>query len=192
MRLSEYDISSLIQKLEGFEETFNSTAYDIVNKLVDIGGEQAIKFNSIAPKSGTEDNVVLKEGAKIEGSKVTGSVVLYGPNAVFDEFGTGEEGRDNPHPLAGKIRFTMPPYSGYVTGPYVSTHINPDNGRHYWIYKPNGSLPSYQDDGYTEGIPSGKQMYNTLQSIRDAKKSVIRECTKETIKEINKVLTTFK
>lgn len=78
-------------------------------------------------------------------------IVAEGKDVLYEEFGTGEIGKDNPHPDKSDY-----PLNDYNSGPIVSTHIN-KNGRHYWFYKGE----------YNEGIPAGKQFFDTRQYIID-------------------------
>lgn len=175
--LSEYGVTNLINQLEYLSDTIDTTSGLIVDKLVAKGIAKAVELNAAAPKSGTEDNIIRGEYAK---DKAAGSIIMEGPNAVYDEFGTGEEGAADPHPIKGQ--FGLNPYN---SGPFVSTHINPETGRHYWYYPPMSGRPYYNDNGYTEGIPSGKQMYNTLRYIQSEKNNVIK-------KELEDALRVFK
>lgn len=179
LKLSVYDVTRLINELEYLSDTIDTAGETIVDKLVDAGVEKAKELNAIAPKSGLGNNYIYGKHAKRgEG----GHVVMQGDDAVFDEFGTGEEGASDPHPLAGVINFSMPPYSGYITGPVVSKNINPETGKHFWYYKPMAGKPYFKEDGYTEGIPSGKQMYNTLQYLRKQKSKIASNEIKDAIK----------
>lgn len=193
MKLSEYNISSLIQKINGIEDTLNNATYDIVDTLVTTGIEQAKHFNSIAPKSGEKDNTIDGTRAKAVDGKSTGSVYMQGDSAVYDEFGTGEEGASDAHPLKWQT-LSGPKLNPYNSGPTIQ--INPKNGRHYWYYKPMEGKPYYdfpkEAAGYTEGIPSGKQMYNTLKHLQGIKKEVAVKQLNKAIGEINKVINKFK
>jgi len=93
------------------------------------------------------------------------SIVAQGEDLLYAEFGTGERGADNGHPLKGD--FDLNPYN---SGPIVSTHIN-KNGRHYWFY----------EGEYSEGNPSGKQMFNTANYLKD---NVIKKVMKEKVGEV--------
>lgn len=152
LKLSPYGISSLIDNLEYLSDTINTAGGAIVDKLVDAGVATAIELNSSAPKSGKQDNVISGRHSK---NGKGGRVIMQGENAIYDEFGTGEYGAENPHPM--KSQFAL---NDYNSGPIVSKNIN-KKGRHYWFYY-----------GYTEGIPSGKQMYNTLQYLRKEKSKI--------------------
>lgn len=165
LQLSEYGITNIINELEYLNDTLTTTGGFIVDKLVDAGVAKATELNNAAPKSGIKPNTIYGEYSK-EGKG--GRVIMQGDDAVYDEFGTGEEGLSDPHPMKSNF-----PLNDYNSGPVVSKNIN-SKGRHYWFYR-----------GYTEGIPSGKQMYNTTQYLRKEVKSVAK-------KELNDALKIFK
>lgn len=186
IKLSENDIGNAIKWIRlGLKEDIIDANGEIVNTLALLGKDVAISVNNRAAQTGTLQSQVTYDVNRYKGK---GSVCLYGPNAVFDEFGTGEVGADDPHPSAGKIRFTMPPYSGYITGPIVSKLIG-ENGRHYW-YVPEGNRPSnsYVDanTGRTEGVPSGKQIYTASVEVRKQSKKVATKILNDAIKKYNK------
>lgn len=183
---------NLIENVTFIKDQINNMATDITDTLVEKGTAKATELNNNAPQSGVEKSKVIK---KITKSGLKGYIALTGPNAIYDEFGTGEEGADDGHPLKGS--FGLNPYN---SGPYVSTHINKKTGRHYWFYYPMRGKPYYDmyymsskdlslDDykegyvdkktGYTEGIPSGKQMYNTSIYLRNIKDEVVKNKVEE-------------
>jgi len=151
----------------------------IVNGLLNEGYKIASDINSQSFSNNTDKSEVGIDEPYSISNGFKGSVYLYGTGAVYDEFGTGEEGASNPHPM--KNNFGL---NAYNSGSYVSTHINPYNGRHYWIYPPMSGQPYFDLDfdgsgytitGYTEGVPSGKQIYTALQHIRKIKGEIIAE-----------------
>ena len=163
----EFAIKNLIEELKYTSATLQeATCENIVNNICSSGYEFANGINGSAPSSNLQKSYI---DMKTSGNK--GEISLNGEGAVYDEFGTGEEGLANPHPMKGDF----PDLNPYNSGPFVSTHINPSNGRHYWIYPPMGGRPYFDAHGYTEGIPSGKQMYHTLNYIRQIKDNIIRE-----------------
>lgn len=184
LKLSEYNIRNLQEELETYQDSLLQASYDIVNNLVSIGYDKANELNDIAPQSSNEKSVVNKNEttAEVDGT-YSGYVSLEGKSAIYDEFGTGEYGQSMPHPMKGN--FDLNPYN---SGPYVSTHIN-KYGRHYWFI-PEGSFTSginsyTKPSGYTEGIPAGKQMYNTAKYIRKVASKVVKT-------EVNKATTTLR
>lgn len=96
-------------------------------------------------------------------------VGVTGDEVIYDEFGTGQEGYDNPHP--DKSRYAIP-LDPYMSGPVVKSHIN-DEGRHYWFY----------DNVYTEGVPSGHFIYDATMNVADYEAAKI---AKKVIKDIKK------
>lgn len=194
VKLSEYHINSLIKTLKSINGTIKYNQFNIVTELVEKGVKKAKALDNKAPRSGTERSIVTEKKARLgDDNIIRGKVILKGPHAIFEEFGTGEVGKSDPHPQAGELSFTVPPfYSGYITGPIVSKLVN-HNGRHYWFYQPMGvrKNPYFQKNGYTEGIPSGKQMYNTTKYLNNIKHKVVKSHLKEAIKEINKSINDF-
>lgn len=176
LRLSDADIDNLLKELEYVNDSIEVASEDILKRLVYEGGAKAVELNSQAPQTGPEKSTV-----RLSVSKNKGEIALTGPNAVYDEFGTGELGADNGHPLKGN--FGLNPYN---SGPFVSTHIN-SNGRHYW-FNPNmwsADAMYFKPNGYTEGTPAGMQMYRTTNYILDIKDNIINE-------ELNKATKTLR
>lgn len=155
--------TNIIDNLSFISDSLQDAAQQIVKQLCEDGGQRATLLNAAAPSSNAERSVVM---APYEGYQ--GSILLTGAGAVYDEFGTGEQGSADPHPT--KDLYGLNPYN---SGPMVSRLINV-NGRHYW-FAPHNSPQRMYPNGYTEGIPSGKQMYNTLQYVREIKHDIIKE-----------------
>ena len=93
---------------------------------------------------------------------------IKGTKVIYDEFGTGENGKDNPHPEKDKY-----PLNDYNSGPIVSTHINKE-GRHYWFYQNN----------YTEGHRAGLFMYNSSIWLRNNYKEIIKKKVDEVLSKL--------
>lgn len=193
VKLSEYHINSLIKKLENVDRDMREAKYDIVNELASEGEQVATVLNAAAVRSGkTESQITHERGLRNkEENRIRAQVKMQGPHAIFEEFGTGEVGKTDPHPKSDSMSFTAGPYSGYITGPFVSSHIN-KYGRHYWFNRPmRGQNDYFAENGYTEGIPSGKQMYKTARHLDKIKYEVATKHLNEFIKELNKVLNEF-
>lgn len=162
IKLSEAGIKDAIDKIDFLKDNIKVANQNIVAELVREGCETAAIYNVNALHSSVEIPTVV---GKITNNGLKGYVALTGDAAVYDEFGTGENGLDNPHPMKGN--FGLNPYN---SGPVVSVNINEKTGRHYWFYR-----------GYTEGIPAGKQMYKTANELRKVKNDIVT-------KEINSAL----
>lgn len=107
-------------------------------------------------------------------------VVAYGNDVIYAEFGTGDVGQDSPHENK-KAEFNL---NAYNSGQYIRNVSSlKTTGKamkkvaehgilsgNYWTYKKNGTVY------YTQGVPAGKQMFNTTKYIRDgAGKKIIAE-----------------
>ena len=164
-----YAISDLREYLTSFGDNLNTAAELIVQDLTEEGALEASLVNANAPKSGLVPSVVTHKFKRLHGE-----VALTGENAVYDEFGTGDEGLWNPHPL--KEEYGLNPYN---SGPTI--FYNQFAGRYQWFYRPMAGMPYFTSDGRTSGIPSGKQMYYALQRIRGIEKDVIVKHVNEAI-----------
>ena len=67
-----------------------------------------------------------------------------------------------------KGQFALNPYN---SGPTI--FYNEFAGRYQWRYYPMRGRPYFTKDGLTEGIPSGKQMYNTAKDLRASKNEIV-------------------
>lgn len=92
-------------------------------------------------------------------------VIASGSRILYDEFGTGEIGKKNPHPE--KSRYSL---NDYNSGEYVSRNID-KYGRHYWFY----------NNFITYGQPAGMFVYNSIRVMSDgiAREIAVREIKKE-------------
>lgn len=163
IKLNNKDISSLINKLQVLKQDLKKLPDSISKEIAEIGLEylrneyaNTITDHTIDINSISTDVVPTSKGY---------SIIASGKDVIYAEFGTGEYGQDNPHPI--KNEFNLNPYN---SGPYVSTHIN-RNGRHYWFY----------ENKYSEGNASGKQMFNTSKFLRE---KVVKEVVKEKVGEV--------
>lgn len=174
--ISKWEVDELIKDLKFLKDNLELARKEVVKTLIDKGGNQAEMYNNMAPQSGlTKSRVIYYTTENSE----SGYIALTGPNAVYDEFGTGEEGAKDAHPLKGE--FGLNPYN---SGPEI--FYNQFTNRYQWAYSPMAGKPYFTDEGLTSGIPSGKQMYNTSNYIRFIKDSVIEKTYNSAIKKFNK------
>ena len=163
-------INGLKNGVQGFKETLNTTCSEIVSELLNDGKEYATIANALAPHGGLDHGIV-------DIDKDDGLLYLKGKNAVYDEFGTGTQGESNPHPMKGN--FDLNPYN---SGPYI--FYNQFASAYQWYYRPMAGKPYFTESGLTEGIPSGKQMYNTLQHIYSIKRDITKKHLDEAMDEL--------
>ena len=164
VRLTPESINKCIEKLNILnEEISDIIPKKVVKQLITEGESIANEYNNGAPRSGLSESIIVS-GTLTNGT--SGYIALTGESAVYDEFGTGDEGANNPHPM--KNNFPLNPYN---SGPTIRLD---EFDRHYWIYKPMAGEPYFDEYGITHGIPSGKQMYNTSKHLRSIKDNIIR------------------
>ena len=177
LRLSTYDVNDFTKKLRFLESDIEDASIEIVNELVDEGTFIAKQLNASAPKSGLVDNDIIPVHSKVsENGKAKGSITMQGENAVYDEFGTGDQGAENPHPAKGK--FGLNPYN---SGPTI--FYNQFAGRNQWYYKPMAGRPYFTEYGATEGIPAGKQMYTTAKMLKKKKKKIAKAIVRDMLRK---------
>lgn len=97
------------------------------------------------------------------GSDTEKTVSMAGPQAWYEEFGTGTYGEMESHPLKG--RFAL---KGYNTGETirpasenVSMKTDIPVGELYWTFKGNNG-----EIYYTQGIPAQKEVYDAGQTVQ--------------------------
>ena len=176
IELSTSSINEVLRKVDFLKDNINVATEEVVIQLVNKGGQVATQLNASAPQSGLTKSVVYAETTEHNNK---GYIALIGDSAVYDEFGTGTEGQNNPHPM--KNNFGLNPYN---SGPYI--FYNQFAGVYQWRYYPMAGKPYFTETGLTQGIPSGKQIYNTSVYLRKIKDDVIQKNFAGAIKKANK------
>ena len=106
------------------------------------------------------------------------AIVSQGKDVIYEEFGTGDKGQQSPHPDKSKYNL-----NAYNSGRYIRD-VNPSNEKlsengitsgKYWTYEKDGRII------YTQGIPAGKEMFNTVKHMRN---SVINDVLKEKASDV--------
>lgn len=119
----------------------------------DLVKEIVLGYNSFI--SGLEHDHQNRNGTIIyaEPTEKGYTVIVEGPQVIYDEFGTGTEGLSNPHPTKNYYNL-----NGYNSGFYIKTN---KNGEKYWIYY------SEDIDRYvtSHGVPAGCFMYDALMKV---------------------------
>lgn len=155
--------SSSIDKAITELNSLNKKIEDLPNKLTEEIAKDAVNFlhDQYANKSYYTDSPSIPEisYAPTEYGHV---IIGRGEEILYDEFGTGEIGKQSASGefLNYRSQFDLKDYNS-------GEHIKVDQyGRHYWYY--NGK--------YTQGIPAGKQFFNTRNYIlKDGVKKAIKK-----------------
>lgn len=166
--LSNQGLDELLKKIKNLKKELSEADERIVKKLSDYT-EQEIENNlsNTEFKDGNNDVHVFKE---IDNKKA--KIGMRGSQVLYDEFGTGTQGEQSPHPI--KENFGL---AGYNTGRKIrraSVKVNERTGipigSKYWTYKNKAG-----ETIYTTGIPAGKQVFNAAQSLKNKKMEIVKQ-----------------
>lgn len=175
------DIGKIVKALEELYKDLEKATNEITKDIADEGLSYLNKqyTNMYSDPNLTDINTEIrsdKDGYKI---------VSYGDDVVYAEFGTGDEGEKTPHP--DKSKYSL---DAYNSGPYIRdvSSLDKDSYTSEDLEKigiTSGKFWYYEKDGvgyYTQGVPAGKQMFNTFNHLRDKS---IKEIVGKRGKEIN-------
>lgn len=167
-KLGSSDLTNLINKLNSLKKGLDEADKKIVKDIAEHVEQQTNNnLASTAYKDGNEDARAYSE---IKGK--TAKAGMQGSQVLYDEFGTGTEGANSPHPDKGKFRL-----NAYNSG----KNIQPDvNGNLYWTYFDKSTNQLVK----TQGIPAGKQVYDAKESLRKKKKEIIKNRVGEVISKL--------
>lgn len=82
-------------------------------------------------------------------------ITVEGPSVIYDEFGTGTEGANSPHPLHDYY-----PLNAYNSGASIQTNRNGDK---YWVYWAD-DIDRYVT---SHGVPAGCFIYDSMMFLAD-------------------------
>lgn len=166
--LSSAGISNLVKKIEQLKKDLSQADTNIVNKMSEYALKEIETNISATPyKDGNDDISFFEKGT--DKKKIVG---MSGSQVLYNEFGTGTQGENSPHPLKSKYGLR-----GYNTGRRIrkaSLNVNEKHGipigMKYWVYKDKAG-----NKVYTTGIPAGLQVYNAAQSLRKKKQEIVKK-----------------
>ena len=178
MELSSQSINSLIKNLENFKKDIKQADKKIVDELCKIGLQEIQQNYASTPYKDGNDDV----GFFITGSNAHKKVGASGTQVLYNEFGTGTEGANIPHPKKGEFGLR-----GYNTGTTIRQNNRENSnatnngipvGGLYWTYM-DGSIKKY-----TQGIPAGKQVYLAAKTIEKQKKKIIKKVVGDALSKL--------
>ena len=157
--ISNQGIDSVINKLKTLKSGLKEADNKIVTEMGNFVKDQ-VTANLAATqyKDGNEDTTPFLE---ITGNKAKAG--MRGSQSVYNEFGTGTQGQNSPHPMK----------SNFGLNPKVSK-----SGNLFWIYTKNGEKIA------TQGIPAGKQVFNASILLKGKKNEIIRKRVGEVISKL--------
>lgn len=154
---TESSINDIIQRLEELDKNIPDLANDIAKEVVYDGLSELNKQYANTPYQPNSDEIKTDVEKTVTGYRLIAS----GKSVLYDEFGTGDIGAANRHPE--KSNYSLNDYNSGETIRNANEH-SAEHGitsGKYWTYKKDGQIY------YTQGIPAGKQMYNTRNYIID-------------------------
>ena len=113
--LSTKELDELVRNLDNWADMMKKAGANIVKDLADYGLDRMMQIYSEA-QGQYEDTTPMD--FSITGSETEKTVSMSGPQALYDEFGTGTIGEQNPHPI--KNEFGLNPYN---SGPLILIKI---------------------------------------------------------------------
>lgn len=177
--LSVKELENLAKQMDNWAEKMDKASKKIVKDLADYGLEQMQQIYAEA-QSKYEDTTPMD--FSITGTETEKTVSMSGPQALYDEFGTGTIGEQNPHPA--KKEFGLNPYNdGSTIRKAKNEIINEETGEKipagelYWTYK-DGTGRIH----HTQGIPAQKEGYDSLKATIKKAPEIVKKRMEETLK----------
>lgn len=175
------DLKSLEAEIANLKVKTEKASKQITKELAEYGlKEMKNIYDSFGYLSfGNEPNSFFIEDTP-DGGK---NVVMQGLQAIYEEFGTGTLGEQNPHPI--KSEFNLNDYnSGRTIRRARKSDVknaslqgaNIPEGGLFWTYKNNVG-----DTIYTQGTPAQKEGFDSMNKTIEKSKSIIQKVSKEVI-----------
>lgn len=178
VNLSQSSIDEAIKKLTDIKDIIGKNKDDI---LKDLAEQTKDKIEEYYDKLQFTSNdrptfAVVRYGSGYK-------AVARGKSIIYDEFGTGDKGQADGHPWKGD--FGLNAYnSGETIRP--ARWLGKEKQQKYGIT--SGMYWTYKDEGgnihYTQGVPSGKFMYNADIWLRDNYKEIIKKKVDDVLSKV--------
>lgn len=177
-------LTELQKEIEKMQQKMEEAAKKLAKELSEYGLEQMEDIYSNFELHGSQPSTFY-----IEGTENNKKIVMQGPQAIYDEFGTGTEGAMKPHPI--KKEFNLDDYNSHIipngTIRYA-TQKDVNKARAKGEYIPLGGLFwTYKDEAgethYTQGTPAQREGYDSLMATIDKSPEIIHKVMKEVVKD---------
>lgn len=149
-----------IKQLQDYLNNLNNNLDKLLNGVVgELAEVSSNKMQEVYNNSGVEDSTPMD--FSVVGTNADKTVSMSGEQALYDEFGTGTIGSENPHPM--KNNFNLNPYN---SGSTIRKNESADSiaslngipvGALYWTYIDNNG-----NKIYTQGIAAQKEGYEAF------------------------------
>ena len=172
------NVQNVINALEELQRDYEKLPKLIAKDLADIGKDYLNEQYASSPN---------RLDANIDFSSITISteehdkgykLIATSPDILYEEFGTGDRGEQSPHPEKSKY-----PLNPYNSGPMIRDVNDVIKGSYTdedlkAIGITSGKFWYYEKDGmghYTQGIPAGKEMFNTRNYLMKNRDKITRK-----------------
>lgn len=167
-------IDNLIKSLNNLSKTLKKMPTEVTNKI----GELGLEILNEKYSQRKQDVNITDIHTSLRPGDNKCDILSQGKDVVYEEFGTGDEGTRDPHPDKSKYNL-----NDYNSGKYIR-NANEHSAEHgitsgkYWTYKKNGEV------NYTQGVPSGKEMFNTSKELKELIPKVLQEKASDVLSKV--------
>lgn len=173
-------IGDLIKSLNTLSKTLEKMPNELVNELGALGLE---KLNEKYSQRKQDENIT-DINTFIKTSENRCDILSQGKDVVYEEFGTGDKGEADPHPDI-KSSYHL---NKYNSGKYIrsSDNLSDEKAEEEGITKP-GKYWTYKKDGdikYTQGVPSGKEMFETSKYLKETIPDVLKKKRSDVLSKV--------
>ena len=184
VKINLKDIDKLINALEVLKKDIDNLSKDIPKLIVDEGKDYLDRQYAKSPNRNDPNIDFSNIYTGVE--KIENGYKLYakGPDMLYEEFGTGDEGQKHQHP--DKSKYSL---NAYNSGQHIRdvSSLNENSYTKEDLEKigiTSGRFWYYEKDGighYTQGVPAGKEMWNTRNYLKSNKvaNNILRKRGKE-------------
>ena len=174
INIDNRDINDLIKSLTKLSNDINELPKEISKEIAEIG---LVKLNDFYGSKVDDPNITDIQTSI--GQTATGyQIISKGRDVIYEEFGTGDKGKGNPHPDKSKYNL-----NDYNSGKYIR-NANESSAQHgitdgkYWTYKKDGDIK------YTQGVPSGKEMFETSNYLKETIPDVLKKKASDVLSKV--------
>ena len=159
IELNTRDINNLIKNLTDLQSNLSKLSKNISEKVAKEG--LSTLNNYYASREITPNSTDIS--TSVEETQTGYKIIARGKDVIYTEFGTGDEGEQNPHPDKNKYNL-----NDYNSGKYIR-NVNSNNEKLKELGITSGKYWTFIKDDvlyYTQGMPAGLQMFNTANDLR--------------------------
>ena len=178
INLNSSDIDKTIKRLEEIKKVIDDNRDSILLEVAERTKDKIEEnYNKLPFTSNDRPTFAVVKYAN--GYKA----VARGSSVIYDEFGTGDKGQADGHPW--KSDFGLNPYnSGETIRPasWLGKEKQQKTGIKsglYWTYKDDAGVIHY-----TQGVPSGKFMYDADIWLHDNYKKIVKEKVDDVLSKV--------